>query len=189
MGKKLSQRKKRWIERTVDNDRRYKYLLYNRFYIYVLLVLLQLVGWSAFLFLLNYNSGVALAMQVITFILALVCVLYILNRHYRPSSRLGWVLVILVAPVFGVPLYLTCGEGRPVRGMKRRVEKAKRENAKRVAEVFGERRSAEPQNRAEGISHLLTKYAGYYAHSDGEVYYYDSGEKAFLAMKEELEKA
>lgn len=189
MGKKLSQRKKRWIERTVDNDRRYKYLLYNRFYIYVLLVLLQLVGWSAFLFLLSYNSGVALAMQAITFILALVCVLYILNRHYRPSSRLGWVLVILVAPVFGVPLYLTCGEGRPVRGMKRRVEKAKRENAKRVAEVLGERRSAEPQNRAEGISHLLTKYAGYYAHSDGEVYYYDSGEKAFLAIKEELEKA
>ena len=89
MGKKLSERKKKWIERTVDNDRRYKYLLYNRFYVYILLVLLQLMGWAAFLYLLNYDSGIAFAMQAVTSILSLVCVLYVLNKHYRPSSKLS----------------------------------------------------------------------------------------------------
>ena len=189
MGKKLSERKKKWIERTVDNDRRYKYLLYNRFYVYILLVLLQLMGWAAFLYLLNYDSGIAFAMQAVTGILSLVCVLYLLNKHYRPSSKLSWVLVILVVPVFGVPLYLTCGEGRPTRRMKKRVECTKAENAKRVAEVLGENGAIEPQDRSDGISCLLSKYAGYLPYTDGEVCYYDSGEKAFHAIIEELEKA
>lgn len=189
MGKKINKRQKEWIERTVDNDRRYKYLLYNRFYLYVLLALLQFVGWGAFWYFLVYNSEIAIIAQSIVSVLTLGCILYIFNRHERPSSKVGWILVVLIAPVFGVLLYITCGEGRPTRRMRRRSERAKAVNERAEKEVLGEKTLPPPQNRGEGVQYFLSQYAGFPAYTDGEVCYYDSGEKAFVAMKEELEKA
>nr|MBR6778185.1 hypothetical protein [Clostridia bacterium] len=84
MKKKISKRQKKWIERTVDNDRTYKLLLYNRFYIYALLVLFQIAGWALFLVLLTYNSAWAVSVQILTGALALISILYIINRHERP---------------------------------------------------------------------------------------------------------
>ncbi len=189
MSKKISKRKKKWIERTVNNDRRYKLALYNRFYIYALLVLLQLAGWGVFFYLLNYNSGVALAMQIATGALALVSVLYIINKDDGGSAKLSWILVILLAPVFGVPLYLTCAEGRPTRHMKRKIDKTKAQIAEQAKEVLGESEPTLPVSRAEGVSYSLAKHAGYPAYTGGEVTYYESGEQMFPDMKKALMSA
>ena len=189
MKKKISKRQKKWIERTVDNDRTYKLLLYNRFYIYALLVLFQIAGWALFLVLLTYNSAWAFSVQILTGALALISILYIINRHERPSLKLGWILVILIAPVFGVPLYLTCGEGRQTRRMQKKIDEAKAENEARAREVLKGDEPKLPQEREEGISYYLSKYAGYPAYTDGEVTYYESGEKMFPAIKEALEEA
>jgi len=186
---RISSRKKKWIERTVDNDRTYKLVLYNRFYLYALLVLSQLLGWGAFLVLVNFNSQIAVFMQIITSVLALVCVLYIVNKHTFPSSKVSWVLVILIAPVFGVPLYLFCGEGRPTRYMKRKMERSQAENRKGETLVFGERKAKQPQTREEGISYFLADKAGCPAYKDGRVEYFQSGERLFPVMKEALESA
>nr|MBR6777883.1 cardiolipin synthase [Clostridia bacterium] len=189
MKKKISKRQKQWIERTVDNDRTYKLLLYNRFYIYALLVLFQIAGWALFLILLTYNSAWAFSVQILTGALALISILYIINRHERPSLKLGWILLILIAPVFGVPLYLTCGEGRQTRRMQKKIDEAKAENEARAREVLKGDEPKLPQEREEGISYYLSKYAGYPAYTDGEVTYYESGEKMFPAIKEALEEA
>ena len=137
MAKKISKRKKKWIERTVNNDRRYKLALYNRFYIYALLVLLQLAGWGVFFFLLTYNSSVAFAVQIAMGALALISVLYIINKEDGGTAKLSWILVILIAPVFGVPLYLTCAEGRPTRYMRRKIDRTKRRAWYRRSSVRG----------------------------------------------------
>ena len=186
MAKKISKRKKKWIERTVKNDRRYKLALYNRFYIYALLVLLQLAGWAAFFYLLTYNSGVALAMQVAMGVLALACSLYILNKDDGGSAKLSWILVILLAPVFGVPLYLTCAEGRPTKHMQRKIEKTKAQIQEDAKQVLGEREIALPTTRAQAVSYRLEKQAGHPAYTDGEVTYYESGEEMFPDMKKAL---
>ena len=125
MKKRITKRRKDWIERTVDNDRRYKYLLYNRFYLYVLLALLQIIGWGAFWYFLIYNSDIAIAAQVVMGVLTVGCIVYIFNRHKKPSSKLSWMLVVLIAPLFGALLYIFCGEGRPARKMSKKMEKAK----------------------------------------------------------------
>ena len=186
MAKKISKRKKRWIERTVNNDRRYKLALYNRFYIYALLVLLQLAGWGVFLYLLTYNSSVAFAVQTAMGILALVSSLYILNKEEGGSARLSWILVILLAPVFGVPLYLTCAEGRPTRHMKRKIDRTKAQIAQAAQEVLGIVEPSLPLSREQGVSYRLQKQAGYPAYTDGEVTYYESGEEMFPDMKKAL---
>ena len=185
MTKRISKRKKKWIERTVNNDRRYKLALYNRFYLYALFVLLQLAGWGVFLYLLTYNSGVAFAMQVATGVLALLSVLYILNKEGGGSAKMSWILVILIAPVFGVPLYLTCAEGRPTRHMKRKIDKTKAQITQAAKEVLGESQPFVPMSRAEGCSYSLAN-AGYPIYKEGEVTYYESGADMFPDMKKAL---
>ncbi len=184
--KKLSERKKKWIERTVANDRGYKRFLYNRFFLFMLLVLLQMLGFAYLLHLLAYDSRIAVAVQGAVGVLSLICVLYVLNRN-SPTSKLQWVIVILLAPVFGVPFYLLCGEGRPTFGMRKKLRRAKQENAAKVEELFVENSSVRPKNRAQGIEKYLQKN-GFPAFM-GEIEYYDSGEGLFSAIKEALNGA
>ena len=197
--KKLSARKKRWIERTVANDRSYKAFLYNRFFIFLVMVLLQLVSFGVLFYLLVYHSQAALALQIVIFALELVFVLSILNGHDRPSSKLNWIIVILIAPVFGVPMYMMNGRGRPTRRMNKKIQASKTANGAALARRYGntektdETAKAEHQpqtgTRSDAISKYLTTYGGYPAFDDGTVTYYKSGEEMFPVMLEEIAKA
>ncbi len=187
--KKLSERKKKWIERTVSNDRSNKRFLYNRFYLFALLVLFQLVGFGLLMYLFAYNSQIGVSVQIAVGVLSLVIVLYIINKNDRPSAKLNWILLILLVPVFGVPFYLLYGEGGPTRKMRRKISKAKEENNRRILEICGGIPKVQPTSRAEGVEHYLSHHASYPAYRDGEVRYFESGEKAFPVMKQALEKA
>ncbi len=187
--KKLSERKKKWIERTVVNDRSNKRFLYNRFYLFTLLVLLQLCGFGYLIYLFAYNSRIGFSVQLVVGILAITSVLYIINKNDRPSSKLNWILIILIAPVFGVPFFLLCGEGGPTRRMKKRIAKAIQENEKEAEEVLGQAAIPAPKTRSEGLEHYLFHHAHYPAYRDGELVYYESGEKAFPEMLKALQSA
>ncbi len=187
--KKLSARKKRWIERTVANDRSYKAFLYNRFFSFLCLVLLQIVFFGALFYLLVYHSKVALALQITLFIFELVIVLSILNHHERPSSRLNWIILILVVPVFGVPTYVMSGRGRPTRKMHKKIQTAKADIAQAFKEAYGEMEIPTPTTRGEAISRYLSVLGRYPVFHDGEVEYYQSGEAMFPDMLEAIAKA
>ena len=187
--KKLSARKKKWIERTVANDRSYKVFLYNRFLIFLTLVLLQMVGGVAAIYLLVYESVWGYALQAVIFILELVFVLYIINRNNRPSTRLNWILLILILPVIGVPMYLVCGEGRPARRLRQKIDRAKKENGEQLKELYGERQELPKEKRGDAVCNFLSGYAGYPVYTDGEVTYYKSGEEMFPEILKELKKA
>ena len=187
--KKLSERKKRWIERTVANDRSYKVFLYNRFFTFLCMVLLQLVAFGILGYLLVYHSQAAFALQITIFVLELIIVLSIINHHDRPSSRLNWVILILMVPVFGVPMYLMNGRGRPTRKMNKKIHAAKAEISKTVEEKYGKAEIFEPKTRGEAISRYLSVLGNYPAFRSGTVEYYESGEKMFPDMLEEIKKA
>ena len=187
--KKLSERKIKKIERTVANDRSYKVLLYNRFILFVLLVVAQVgayVGiWLAFV----YQSPLASILQLIFWVLAIFSVLYILNKNDRPSLKLNWIILLLIAPVLGVPFYLLYGDARPTKKMRKKIAQAKAEVWQSAKEFYGERMPIAPQTREEGIARFLEKYAGYPLFEEGEVEYYKSGEAAFPAMLSALKNA
>ena len=116
--KPLSNREKKKIERTMENKRSYKAIVYSRFFTCLISVFLQLCFYAVFLTWFAYGSPYATIAQVVTMALALVFVLHLINRNDRPSSKMSWIILILIAPVFGVPLYLTCGEGRQTRRLQ-----------------------------------------------------------------------
>ncbi|MBE7086462.1 MAG: cardiolipin synthase [Clostridiales bacterium] len=187
--KKLSERKKQWIERTVANDRSYKLYLYNRFFIFALLVLAQLVGYVFLLYAFAYDSQIGYAIQTAVGVLALIFVLTIINRYDRPSTKLNWILLILLIPIVGVPMYLLYGDGKQTCRMRKKIEKAKRENQAQFLEIYGEGTGFLPQTRGEAVSCYLTSYAGYPIYTDGEISYYKSGEELYPVMLEALQKA
>ncbi len=182
--KKLTEKKKKWIERTVANDRSNKRFLYNRMYLFALFVLLQIAGVVYIQYLFVYNSRLGAILQAAGGILAAVIVLYIINRNQRASIKIGWILLILIFPVFGVPAYIWFGEGKPARKMKNKIEKSKTENDEARAALFQDRQTPE-----KGLDHYLTEYAKAPAFHSGEATYYDCGEKMFPVIKEELKKA
>ena len=49
---------------------------------------------------------------IILLVEAVVLVRAILREHREPSSRLAWVIVIIVAPIVGTVAYLLLGETR-----------------------------------------------------------------------------
>lgn len=187
--KKLSARKKKWIERTVANNRSYKLYLYNRFLTFLLLVLAQIGGLIFLAYLFVYNSRMAIVTQATVGVLQILVLLYLLNKNERPSTKLNWILLILILPIVGVPSYLLYGEGRPTRKMNQKIALAKEENARGMEEVCGVAELEEVNNRSESIGRYLNLYGGYPAYFDGTVEYFKSGEELFPVMLAELEKA
>ncbi len=171
------------------NDRSNKRFLYNRFYLFALLVMLQVVSSVYLLTLFAYNSPWGVAIQLVVSILAIISVLHLINNNDRPSTKLNWILVILIFPVFGVPFYIFYGGETPIRKMKKKYTQAMAENNRRMIEKFGVERLQAPTVRAEGISYYLHNQVGYPAYHDGKIDYYKSGEEVFPIIKEELKKA
>lgn len=186
--KKLNERKKKWIERTLANNRSYKVLLYNRFFMFLLSALLQLVAFAVFCFTLVYNSKIALLLQTLVSVAALICVLVILNQNDRPSTKMSWLLVILVVPVFGVPMYLLNGRGRPTKKMQKRLEQSEKENEE-VCAFFGGTPISNSQEREDSISRYIAAQVKLPTYYDGDVRYYKSGAEMFEQMLKDLKTA
>ena len=187
--KKLGERRKKWVERTVANNRNYKAYLYNRFILFLLLIIAQLAGFVWLLYLFAYHTSVGVIVQLTVSALALVVVLRLISKNDRPSMKLSWAVLILVLPIVGVPSYILFGEGAPTRKMNEKITRSKQVNEKAFQEVYGETEIAQPAIRTEGVCHFLTKYGKFPLYRSGQVNYYKNGESAFPVMLEELEKA
>ncbi len=187
--KKLTERKRRWIERTVANDRRYKLLVYNRFFAFLLAAILQLTAFVVFVFLLIYYSKYALVYQIALFCLQVLFLIHILNRYPRPSAKMGWIILIVIVPFFGVPWYLLNGMVRPTRKMRKKLDLAHEQNQKKIADFYGERQLPKVESRADSISLYLAQYAHQNVYYDGDVRYYPSGEEMFQDMLAALQSA
>lgn len=187
--KRLNERQKRKIERTVANNRSYKLYLYNRFFIFLLLVLGQLIGLVLLSYLFVYNTAIGVLLQVLVGVCAVLAVLYLINYNDRPSIKLNWILMMLIVPVVGVPMYLLYGEGRPTRWMQERMNNTAVKNDAQFIDVYGEYRLPKVENRDQSIVHFLSERAQYPTYREGGVTYYKSGEEMFPAMLDDLRSA
>ncbi|MBE5747543.1 MAG: cardiolipin synthase [Clostridiales bacterium] len=192
--KKLSARKMKWIERTAKNNRSYKLYLYNRFFSFLLMVLCQIVGYVFAIYLIVYDSPAAFALQSAIAVLEIVVVLYLINKHDRPTSRLNWILLIMIAPIIGVPGYLLFGDGKPTRKMLKKINASKEEIRAQKAQALikdGSVTDNSNENQAceNGIEHYLCEGFGYRPYYNGDVTYYENGEKMFPEMLSALDSA
>ena len=185
----MNAREKAWIEKTVANDKSGKGFLHGRFFVFFVLIVLQIVLYVAIAYAFAYDSAVGVAVQIAIGVLSLAIVLYLLGKTDKPSTKLAWILLILLVPVVGVPTYFLYGDGRPTKKMHKKIVAERERNANAFENTYGKPSLFVAQNRAEGVGAFLEKAAGYPVCRDGEVVYYSDGAKLFAAIKEALQGA
>lgn len=185
--KTRSERQKRRIEKNILKEKRYKVLIYNRFVLSLFLVALNL-AFSIVMLSWLYDHGGRFALLAVD-VLAVFFVLYLINSNEKPSTKLNWVILILAAPIYGVPAYFLFGRGRPTKKMKKAIGKSKEKNKGALvqSEKAAERIAA--SGRRGEVCEYIHNYAAYPAYADGDVKYYAMGEEMFADMLEELKKA
>ncbi len=187
MAKRLTTRKRKWIERTVDNDRSYRAIVYNRAFTCFGLLLLQMLVMVAWLLFTEFGW----VWNALIGVLSVVYVLYLAGRERRLPTRTLWIILLLLVPFAGLPLYLIYGDGKPTARMWKRYQKAD-ERLQQAQKALGEQDCLETgiieQGRVGAVSTLLGKM-GYATYADGTVGYYPTGEQLFEAMKESVSKA
>ena len=161
--------------------------VFSRTGMIVLFLLLQVVLMVlAFSRLSNYLPHYVAIMTVFSAVMAL----YLLNSSHDPSSKLTWIVVILLFPVFGGLLYAYTMSDVGHRLLK-----------KHFAQAIEETRDAIPQDpeilekaartapELLGLETYISRTGCYPAYDGSRVRYFPLGDEAFPAMLEELEKA
>ena len=185
--KLMSERHQRRVEKGLKKNRRYKRLIYNRFFLTLFMVLSQLVVYLLLSFHF-YTEGGRIALFIID-LFAILMILYIINGNEKPSTKISWMLMILCLPIFGASMYFLFGEGKPTRKMHRKITEAKAENLPLLQkDQAAVDRIANSCPQAE-ICRYISNYGGYPVYDSGSVAYYPTGKEMYAEMLTEAEKA
>lgn len=161
--------------------------VFSRAGLIVLLLLLQLA--LLLLFFRSLNRYLPHAVAVMGALEAGMA-LYLVNSDHDASAKLTWVVLVLLLPVFGVPLYAFTRSDLGHRLLKRR-----------CAEVIGQCRTQIRQDRAVlkraereapelvGLARFIGRSGCFPAYDGCRVRYFPLGDTLFPALLEELEKA
>lgn len=161
--------------------------VFHRVVIVALLILLQLgllIG-----MMVRFEKYFSYFYLVCT-IFALVMVLEIVSDRSHPAYKIAWIIVILLAPVFGGLFYAVFGGHRLSARTRRRMQPIEERVTAALADSgqgCAELETVDPA--AAGQSRYIRDYAGCPAFQNTLVDYYPLGDDAFPAMLEALRAA
>ena len=165
---------------------KYLKLIFNRVFVFGLMILIQVVY---MLLMLNKFSHYSQVWSVICMILSILVVLFIVNKEDNPAYKIAWIIPILLFPIFGGLLYLFLGNKKPTRRMRDKIEKEHEKHKCRVQnqEVI---KDIEKQDlRVAGQVRYLSNHVGFPIYENTNATYYKSGEENFKDMIRELKAA
>ena len=171
----------------MERMRKFLKFLSQRIVIVTFLIFLQIMWFvGMFLKVTSYSQYITAAFKI----LSILVVIYIMNRSDNPSVKLGWIVVILLFPLFGGLLYLTIGGKQPISYLRRKLEPMIEESARHLkADPEIEQELKEKDGSTASQIYYLEHQSGFPAYKDSKVDYYPSGEDCFKVMAEELRKA
>lgn len=162
-------------------------LLFNRIFYVAVAMVLQLV----WLFLLvwelaAYSKYISLTITVIS----IFSVLWILNKRINPSYKLGWTMLIMAFPVFGLLLYLLFGQSRIADHMQTQYEKVRRESLPYLQadpEIYEKLEKEDPSAAVQ--SEYICRLSAFPVHTHTDAEYFQVGDDMFPVLVRELEQA
>ena len=171
----------------MERMRKFLKFLSQRIVIVTFLIFLQIMWFvGMFLKVTSYSQYITAAFKI----LSILVVIYIMNRSDNPSVKLGWIVVILLFPLFGGLLYLTIGGKQPISYLRRKLEPMIEESVRHLkADPEIEQELKEKDGSTASQIYYLEHQSGFPAYKDSKVDYYPSGEDCFKVMVEELRKA
>ena len=161
--------------------------VFNRIFLTVIIILFQIAWWTLLVMKLMKYSDI---IEVISVILSLAMVVYLISKDDNPEYRIIWIVLILLSPLFGGLLYLSFGDKKPSKRLRRKFNLAHNELKKFMPQDNDTLERLEEMNtRAAQTSKYITNYSDYPVWTNTETTYYKVGEEMYEDMLEELEKA
>ncbi|MDO5799649.1 MAG: cardiolipin synthase [Eubacteriales bacterium] len=162
-------------------------LLFNRIF-YVAAALLIQLGWLLIMAwrLAAYSKHISNALVIIS----VLVVLWIVNKKINPSYKLGWTILILTVPVFGLLLYMLFGKSRIAQAIQSRYAQVQKESLpymKQDEQVFEELKEQEPGAAVQ--SKYIHQYSSFPVHGNTTAEYFQVGDDMFPVLVRELEQA
>ena len=157
----------------------------NRITLTALLLLVQ-IGWLFWLFvrLSQYAVWINAALTLVSIALAL----YIVRREENAGYKMSWLLVLCIAPLFGLFIYLLLGNKRPSRRLRRRLEAVDQGHPRPVSAANEQTLDALPP-RLRATCRYLEAYAHAPLFADTAVRYFPLGDELYSALLADLEAA
>ena len=122
--------------------------------------------------------------------LSVAMVLYVIKKDDNPAYKIGWMLIMLLLPLFGGAMYLMVGNKRPTRRMRSRLERiygVSKPLLKQDAEVS--HRLEQRDQRLHGLANYLARNGRFPGWERTETRYFASGEAMFAEILAQLEGA
>ena len=156
----------------------------------VLVLISMFIEFAVILLLVIFLEQKAGWFYTLLHIASVILVLVIYGNHKAAAIRMTWIVVILLAPVFGTVLFLLIGMNGYTRKMRLRYEEIDKvllpllpQNKDVVDHLMAK------DKRLCGLTHYIQNQAGYPVYQDTEITYYDDAVKGLEAQKKDLAKA
>lgn len=162
-------------------------VLFSRAMISCLLLLVQL---GVLLFLYTKVSAYLDYYMTGFLIFSMIIIIFVINRDGRPEFKMAWMLPMCVFPIFGALLYILIQVNPGTIGLQRsmrRVKEATRLYCETAPEVTAALQESSPY--MANLAYYMEHTGGAPTYQNTGVEYYPVGEDAFVAFKEELNKA
>ncbi len=168
--------------------KKYKSFIFSRIFICGLLILLQVL-WIVLFFLKIFELYPYVVLVI--YLLSGVFVVYLVNAEHEPLEyRIGWIIIVLMFPLFGVPFYLFCGDKRPSRKLSRKLTMASVKFVpfyEQEEEILEEMRVHD--RRAAATADYIMNEQRYPVYRNTDVTYYKQGEELFENMMQAIRSA
>ena len=175
------------MHRIIHTFKKILQLLFNRiFYVAVALMLqlawLMITVWR----LAAYSKYISNAIAIIS----VLVVLWIVNKKINPSYKLGWTILILVSPVFGVMLYLLFGKSRIAQAIQNKYAQVQKESIPFMESKEETIRHLEADSLSAAVqSNYILRYSSFPVHENTTAEYFQVGDDMFPVLVRELEQA
>lgn len=156
----------------------------SRLLIIAPLVIAQFVVFAGFL----YNVAILAELQPFFSLFAVLTSIYVINRPEDPAYKIAWLLVILGAPVIGIPLYIMAGN----RHVPKKLYNGTTEASQEMVGILSHRNDLDTSDEPEDIKQIFNyayKTSGFPVYRNTESKYYKSGEEWFPDYLEALRNA
>ena len=174
------------MHRIIHTFKKILQLLFNRiFYVAVALMLqlawLMITVWR----LAAYSKYISNAISIIS----VLVVLWIVNKKINPSYKLGWTILILVSPVFGVMLYILFGKSRIAQAIQNKYAQVQKESIPFMESKNETIRHLEADSPSAAVRSITFTDIPASVHENTTAEYFQVGNDMFPVLIHELEQA
>ncbi len=185
---KRAEEKKKEEKKDEKKEKRYKKVVYSRGFTSIFWALMQLF-W--FILMAVWASAQYPLLNNLLALFSLLFVIFLLNsRHEKMEYKTGWIIIVLLLPIFGVPFYIFYGDKKPGRRYRKRLKAAYlkyKDHHVQDPQVLEDFR-AEDERGAMTASYIMNE-GKFPVYRNSDVTYYGQGEELFASMMEGIREA